>query len=998
MQSVCRFLVSMLLVSIGLYGQIPGARYLIITDDEFASAIQPLAEWKHKKGMPSKTVMLSETGHTADSIRNYIVDAYNTWQVPPEFLLLVGAPNFIPMTYAGGTISDNYYTDVDNDMFNDILSGRLTVHSATEAQTVVNKILLYERTPYLQEASWFTNACLIANEDYGSYPPVGNDTVYWNDIRLAKNHMLASGYNTIDTLSAGLGNNANDVIQAVNSGRGFVLYRGSGLNNWWMPFDVIPDQTANGAKLPIVLSITCRTMSTSATPAVAEKWLLTGTPTVPRGGAGFFATTTVGGGFITFLRSAVCRGFFNSLFLDGKRTFGAACEGGRRNVYALFTSASEYRGFTTLGDPEMNIWTDTPCSLVVDHPSIIPVGNANFNVNVTQASSSLPVDRALVCISAETDTTLYAVDSTDATGNVYFSIYPQVVSDTVFITVTGRNLQPYEGTMYTLASGSYVAHLRSQINDSLGGNNDGMINPGEHIILPLWVKNYGDSSAYDVFGTLRSIDSYTTVTDSVKTFGTILPMDSAFTGAAGYEFDVAHNVRDQQVIDFELACRDINDSVWTSFFSKTVYAPDLVFSTAEISGGNGNSNFEPGETVTVVTTVRNEGSVSIDSVSAILRCSSSYISIIDSTGMYAPMPPDSTASNNADPFSVYSAETTPVGTTVGFELVLTQGYYCDTLQFSLCIGAIHYYIWNPDLTPTPGQNIHSILGDLGYSGDHGSILAADLNLYQSVWICLGVYPSNYVISSNSPAAINLTEYLQNGGRAYLEGGDVWYYDPLGSGHNFCPLFGIDATADGAGDMGPLVGVSSTFTSGMSFGYGGENSFMDHISPASTGAFLIMRDSDNSYDCGVAYDQSTYRTVASSFELGLLNDASPPSTRTVLLDSIMHFFGITTGVEENTIMPGMTGPLLSVFPNPFTTMLHIECNTAMTTNENQGHDPAIRIYDVTGRLVRNIEIIGEDKTVFWNGNDDKGRRVAGGVYFVQLVTEDTEKSIKVILLK
>ncbi|MDH4211803.1 MAG: C25 family cysteine peptidase [candidate division WOR-3 bacterium] len=993
-----KFAICIILLAIGLHGQNPGARYLIITHDEFADAIRPLARWKHKKGMRTKTVLLSETGHTADSIRNYIIDAYNTWQIPPEFLLLVGAPNFLPMTSAGGTISDNYYTDVDNNLFNDIISGRLTVHNVTEAQTVVNKILLYERTPYLEDASWFTNACLIANEDYGSYPPVGNDTVYWNDIRLAKNHMLTNGYGTIDTFSYGLGNDKYDVINAVNNGRGFVLYRGSGLNNWSYPFDVAPDQTANGAKLPIVLSITCRTMSTSATPAAAEKWLLTGTPTTPRGGAGFFATTTTGIGFITFLRSAVCRGFFNALFLEDKHTFGGACEGGRRNVYALYSSTSEYRGFTTLGDPEMNIWTDTPCSLIVDHPQVVPVGNANLTVSVIQAATSLPVDRAIVCITAKADTALYAVDSTDASGNVYFSIQPQVMSDTLFVTVTGRNLQPYEGTMLTFSTGSYVVHHRSLIDDSIGGNNDGMINPGEYIVMPLWVRNCGDSTAHNVLGALRSSDSYVTITDSVKTFGNILPGDSAFTGDDGYDFEVAQNVHDEHILEFELSCRDINDSVWTSFFSKTVHAPDLVFLSAEISGGNNNSNFEPGETVTVVTTVRNEGSAAIDSVSARLRCLSAYVGVIDSTGTFSPMLPDSSASNNSDPFLVYSSESTPIGTNVLFELIVSRDYYCDTLEFSLCIGAVHYYIWNPDITPTPGQNMQNILDYLGYSGDYGTNLATDLNLYRSVWVCLGVYPNNYVIPSGSPEALALTEYAQNGGRVYMEGGDVWYYDPLGGGHDFRQLFGIDATADGAGDMGPVAGQPTTFTTGMNFGYGGENSFMDHISPLNANAFLIMRDGDNYYDCGVAYNQGTYCTVASSFELGLLNDGSPPSIRSALLDSIIHFFNITTGIEENTGLQDISGPVLNVFPNPFRGILHIECHMRAPDNEGQESEAAIHIYDVAGRLVRTIRPGKGEYTAHWDCNDDKGRKVSGGVYFVKLATEDKKNCTKVVLLK
>ncbi|UCD04768.1 MAG: hypothetical protein JSV98_06500, partial [candidate division WOR-3 bacterium] len=91
-----KYAIFIIVLSVCLHGQDTGARYLIISHEDFADAVQPLAEWKHKKGMSTKTVLLSEIGHTADSIRNYIIEAYTTWQVPPEFLLLVGAPNFIP--------------------------------------------------------------------------------------------------------------------------------------------------------------------------------------------------------------------------------------------------------------------------------------------------------------------------------------------------------------------------------------------------------------------------------------------------------------------------------------------------------------------------------------------------------------------------------------------------------------------------------------------------------------------------------------------------------------------------------------------------------------------------------------------------------------------------------------------------------------------------------------------------------------------------------------
>ena len=232
-----------------------GTKYLIVTHDNFVNDIQPLAEWKHKKGMRTKVVTLSQIGSSSAQIKSYIQTAYDTWQIPPEFVLLVGAPNLLPW---GSSYSDNYYMDVTGDLLNDILAGRLTVHNNAEAQNVINKILLYERNPHMEDSLWFTNACMIVREDNDPY----DDSIYWSDANHAKNLMLSNGYNTIDTLSRLAGNNSSDVIQAVNNGRAFVMFRGQGVGNWWSPFDVNPDLTANGERLPIVLSITCRTIGT----------------------------------------------------------------------------------------------------------------------------------------------------------------------------------------------------------------------------------------------------------------------------------------------------------------------------------------------------------------------------------------------------------------------------------------------------------------------------------------------------------------------------------------------------------------------------------------------------------------------------------------------------------------------------------------------------------------------------------------------------------------
>jgi hypothetical protein len=874
---------------------------------------------------------------------------------------------------------------MDSDLFNEILSGRLTVHNTTEAQTVVNKILLYERNPHMADSLWMINACLIVNED-----GYGNDSVYWNDIRHARGLMLSHGYRTIDTLSRFAGNNANDVIQAVDNGRAFVLYRGQGVGNWWSPFNVNPEATNNGPKLPIVLSITCKTLGTSSTPATAERWLLTGTPTQPRGGAGYFATTTIGGGYITFLRSAVCRGFFNALFTDDVRTFGEACEGGRQNVYALYSSESEYRGFTTIGDPEMNIWTAYPCSLVVTHPALVPVGSTNITVTVAKQNNGTPIADALVCVSAAEDTMVYAIDTTDISGNVIINLFPQVIGDTIYVTVTGKNLQPYEGLMLTTVAGSYVGYHASAIDDTIGGNGNGQINPNEVINLRSWIKNYGDDPVTGVTAILQTDDIFTTITDSLKFYGNMAAGQICSTGTDGYEFSLALNAPDGHTIDFTLVCRDTNNATWISYFSHNVHAPQLTYEGAIVTSGSGS--LEPGDTANVVVRLRNGGSASADSITGRLRTTSSFISVLDSIGLYEHILPDSIATNEADPFTIAVNENAPNDTSVQFMLLVNSTQYLDTLWFSLRIGRKNFYIWNPDSTPTPGENMRDMLGSLGYFGDYGTMLAPDLSLYQSVFVCAGVWPNNHVIHNSSPEASALVDYLQNhNGCMYLEGGDVWYYDPP-TGYNFAPLFGINASADGSSNMGPVIGQTNTFTQGMNFTYGGENTFMDQIDPTGTG-FLIFHDGDDNYNCGVASDAGNYRTVGTSFELGLLTDAASPSTRAVLLDSIMHFFGITTGIQEAEIQAPRINTTLETYPNPFQGMLCIKIQGQNSRIRNN----TITIYDVIGRPVRQYHDVPSDALITWSGLDDQARPLPGGVYFVTLRSAGIAKTHKVVLL-
>ena len=402
---------------------------------------------------------------------------------------------------------------------------------------------------------------------------------------------------------------------------------------------------------------------------------------------------------------------------------------------------------------------------------------------------------------------------------------------------------------------------------------------------------------------------------------------------------------------------------------------------------------DPGETVNLITLMRNYGTAATN-VSGTLTCSDPYITIHNGTSTFGNIASGDTASNASNPFSVEAALSAPTGHMADFMLVAdAQGGTSDTSYFSLCIGKFHYFVWDPSPDMSSGPGIDDALRAAGYSGMLSQMLpVTTLDRYSAVFVSVGIYADNYIIQNGSAEATALVSFLNDGGRMYLEGGDVWFYDPLYmNGYNFGPLFGINATSDGSGDLLTAQGQTGTFTTGMSFSYSGENSYIDHISATGSG-FLIFRNSSPVYDCGVANDAGTYRTVGTSFEFGGLTDGSPPSTKAVLADSIMRFFGLALGVEDKpgTEQYPIAYRLNQNYPNPFAT------HTTFTYAIPKAAFVAVRLYDASGRMVRSI--VEETRSAGYHTMTIDAESLHPGIYFIKLETSHTTLSRKCIVVK
>lgn len=353
----------------------------------------------------------------------------------------------------------------------------------------------------------------------------------------------------------------------------------------------------------------------------------------------------------------------------------------------------------------------------------------------------------------------------------------------------------------------------------------------------------------------------------------------------------------------------------------------------------------------------------------------------------------------------------------------------DTVRIKVIIGKRDYLVWDPDRNHSSGPSIHSLLQNLGYVGDYADAQFNSfehLRNYKSLFICTGVAYENYVLFKDCNEVKMVVDFINQGGCVYLEGGECWAFDPFVMfGFNFNPYFGIKPISDGYTNMGPIEGVDNTFTQGMEFGYNGENFYLDVIDSTNTG-FRVFHDQDDDYYCGVANVAVNYRTVGISFELSGLVD-NERFTKADLLDSIMHFFGISlVGIEDlaNSQYAIRNSQLLSVYPNPFRNHCIIKFQFAahpprsatppggladQTNPKFQSPNNfkiLLRIYDVSGRMVKDLSrlavipdlIRDQRSTVVWNGSDDCGRRLSPGIYFIRLEAGELAIAEKVILAR
>ncbi len=345
----------------------------------------------------------------------------------------------------------------------------------------------------------------------------------------------------------------------------------------------------------------------------------------------------------------------------------------------------------------------------------------------------------------------------------------------------------------------------------------------------------------------------------------------------------------------EYGCSNVGYSAEYAIYTSPT-EPDLDYwnlSWSETSGGNGNNLPDPGETLDLNIQVVNNFGTDATNVNATLSTSDSYCTVNQNTSSYPDISRGHFQTNNT-PFNVTFANDIPKGHKVNFILSVTcNGKYSKDISFSVVpnLGGIIIYDW--DSSKNSGTVIRDTLESIGkdciYETD--KTYFDQLNKFDAVFVCLGVYNTNHVLTSEE--GDTLKDYLDGGGNLYMEGGDTWYYDSQTSVH---PYFGISSDSDGAGDLGTIIGESGTFGEGFTFSYNSDdtyNSYNDHIAPNTSehpNAVLIFENQSPEYGCMVSNEENEYKTIGASLLFGGLQD-SGENTKANLMKKILDFFGL-----------------------------------------------------------------------------------------------------------
>ncbi len=857
---------------------------LVIATARDEDAIQPYIDWKREKGYD----VFLEIVSAGTNVKNLVQQKYDE-NNDILYVQLVGDWNDIKCDLGGGAnapMDPMLGCVVGSDDFPDIAVGRFSANSPNDVTVQVNKTITYEKNP---SGDWYANAIGVASNqgpgDDGELDYEHLNVIWDNKLDPFTYDNYSTAYDPSGT--------AAQVKDYIEAGASILNYCGHGSMTSWGSTGFSNSNVAqlnNGDMLPFIFSVACNNGEFQSGECFAEAWLKK-----ENGGAIMTLMSTISQPWDPPMRG---QDYYNDILTggydyttnpgsgistdEGRTIIGSIVVNGDILMYTESNSGSDLntmQTWTTFGDASLQIRTAPPAELVVSN--LVMLVGAAYEGTITSGGS--PVAGAMVALSHDD---LYASAYTDESGN--FSIENNFLPGDVLLVVTAFNAETiYETIQCIPPTGPYVIFAGAEVNSP-----SGLLEYGETSTLDFSMKNVGVAQANNVVVTITTDDDYVTITDGTENFGSIAA-DETKTIENAFEVEVANDIPDGHGVVFNVVAT--GDETWESSFSLNAIAGILQYGEYTIIDNTGNNNgmLDPGETVDVVISILNTGGAGATGVIGELTTNDTYITITQSQMTYGSI----SAGDDAEmSFEVSADESTPTGHLADFSFNMTgdKDLWAES-SFAIVVGQVPVLIVDLDENHNSANQMAEALDDIGVAYDEATSIPDDLSLYSSVFVCLGIYSDNHVLTDGEGQ--QLADFLNGGGSLYMEGGDTWYYDAQTAVHT---MFGLTGVSDGSGDLSVIEGVTGTFTEGMSFNYSGDNNWIDHLE--ATSGFVILNNTSPAYGTAVANDAGTYQTIGASHEFGGLDGAM----RGELMEKYLDYFGLLPSTLVANFSADVTG--------------------------------------------------------------------------------------------
>ncbi len=524
--------------------------YIIITHSEYLSQANDLAEWKRQLGYSVEVV--SQASWTASQVKTAIHDLYDLWTPKPDYFVIIGdhtgsyaVPGEIHQDPSNGDdfATDLYFAcmDGESDYVPDMAHGRISVSSTTEATTVIQKIINYEKNPVV-DASFYSNGLNCAmyqdvettepadgyaarrfchtSEDIRNYTISQGytvDRIYYTDTswNVTDLHYNNGYYSNGELLPSELrnasfdwGGEASDITSAINAGKFYVFHRDHGYaggSGWAHPYYTTStmDNLSNGDLLPIIFSINCYSGEFQLSNCFAEKLMrMSNKGAVGVVAASYYSYSGPNDGFSAGLIDAI---WHDPGLTPNFGSGGVSSPPGSSPTSDIFTMGDvmnqglirmiETWGDNTythelyhyFGDPAMKIWTSNPNSNVItaSHIGSLPIGSTSLSMHGCNASDGL----ATLVFNGE------LVGETTLSGGSGTITFPALTNDaaTAILTISKHNWKPYTSSITVVDAFPDITINPLSFSETLG------LNQTEQQILT--ITNDGESGSslnYDI--------------------------------------------------------------------------------------------------------------------------------------------------------------------------------------------------------------------------------------------------------------------------------------------------------------------------------------------------------------------------------------------------------------------------------------------------------------------------------------------------------------------